>query len=118
MTPKGSETGYAEDEKALVNYLKEALKKRGVLRFPRDWHLRQLATARVMLAGRNAPSLDEWRKCIDWAFTEPYWKNRIDHLARIEGLWPRYVLQARPGTGGDSRDRKKEREMIKKLYLS
>jgi len=112
---------YSEDEKTLVEHFRQALKARGVNRVPRDWHLKQLATARAMLAGENAPSLDDWKACIDWVLTkEPYWRDRVDHLARVEALWPRFVLQARrPGPGRGSHNEKERqiiREMIRKLY--
>lgn len=92
---------YTEAEKALVSYLKEKLAARGIQKFPRDWHLKQLSTARNMLAGDKAPSPEEWRRCIDWAFADPFWCDKVDHLARIEALWPKYMLQQ----GGAGRGR-------------
>lgn len=95
-----------------MEYFRQALKVRGVNRVPRNWHLKQLATARAMLAGENAPTVEEWKACIDWAFEEPYWKDRIDHLARIEALWPRFVLQCKKVRGD------KKSEILRKLYLA
>ena len=107
---------YSDEEKTLVEYFRQALKTRGVERVPRDWHLKQLSTDRAMLAGEKAPSLDEWKACIDWAFCEPYWKDKLDHLARVESLWPRFILQkSKRVTGGN---RQKEIELIKTLYMS
>lgn len=84
---------YTEAEKALVSYLKEKLAARGVVKFPRDWHLKQLSTTRNMLAGDKAPALEKWCRCIDWAFNDSFWCSKVDHLARIEALWPKYMLQ-------------------------
>lgn len=109
MTPPKTE--YTEQEKALVNYLKEKLAARGVEKFPRNWHLKQLTVARNMLAGDKAPTVEEWQKCIDWCFKEPFWKDKIDHLARVEALWSKYCLQ-----GGRSLDKK--RDKFRFLYLS
>ncbi|MDQ7789928.1 MAG: hypothetical protein RDU41_07730 [Clostridia bacterium] len=108
---------YSDEEKALVEYFRQALKTRGVERVPRDWHLKQLSTARAMLAGEKAPSLDDWKACIEWAFTEAFWKDKLDHLARVEALWPRFILQMRKQDAG-SETRRKEIELIKTLYMS
>ncbi|AEG60039.1 hypothetical protein [Desulforamulus ruminis] len=99
MTETKSKKGFNEDEKALVEYLKNKLKEANVLKFPQDWHLKQLSTARRMLAGENAPSLSEWMACIDWAYLNPYWKDKVDHLARIMSLWPKFRLQGGENIG-------------------
>jgi|GEM_PF-4131664 hypothetical protein len=111
---------YKEEEKILVEYLKEKLKSRGVLIFPRDWHLRNLAVARTMLEGNNSPSIQEWQKCIDWAFGHEYWGDKVDHLARVFSLWPRYVMQhkKRKAKTKEEQENKQKKEIIKKLYLS
>jgi hypothetical protein len=112
---------YKEEEKILVAYLKEKLKARGILKFPRDWHLKNLSVARTMLDGENAPSVEEWKACIDWAFAHKYWGDKTDHLARVINLWPSYVLQNKKPKGDDARiDQEQERrkELIKKLYMS
>lgn len=92
---------YTDDEKALVEHLKEKLRQSGVTKFPADWHLKQLSTARRMLAGEAAPAPEEWLACIDWAFKDKYWKDKVDHLARVLSLWPKYKLQ-----GGGRNDNK------------
>ncbi|MEW6423154.1 MAG: hypothetical protein AB1523_00160 [Bacillota bacterium] len=102
------------EEKALVEYLKAKLESRGVLKLPRDWHLRNLSVARTMLDGENAPSVEEWKACIDWAFAHEFWGDKVDHLARVANLWPKYVLQKRGGKQGRAR----KKELIKQLYLS
>lgn len=109
--------GFTEDEKALVEYFKDKLRQRGVEKFPRDWHLKQLTVARDMLAGENAPGLEEWKACIDWLFAHKYWGDKTDHLYRVAALWPQYILQAKKQLekSGDTNRRK---ELIKKLYLS
>lgn len=94
---------YSDEEKSLVEYLKEKLIKSGVTKFPQDWHLRQLSTARRMLAGDGAPSVNEWKECIDWAFKNDYWKDKVDHLARIMSLWPKYKLKQGSDQPGKSR---------------
>ncbi len=104
-------TEFTEQEKALVKYFKEQLAVRGVEKYPRDWHLKQLTVARNMLAGEKAPALEEWQKCIDWCFKHKFWKDKVDHLARVEALWPRYCLQ-----GG--RKTKQEKDKFRLLYLS
>ncbi|SHJ59756.1 hypothetical protein SAMN02745219_02911 [Desulfofundulus thermosubterraneus DSM 16057] len=108
---------FSDEEKALAEYLKEKLKLRGVHKFPRDWHLRQMAVARTMLAGENAPSVEDWKACIDWLFRHPYWGDKVDHLARVLDLWPRYVLQAR-NHRQDDEERERKRALLKSLYLS
>jgi hypothetical protein len=109
---------YREEEKTLVEYLKEKLKTRGILKFPRDWHLRNLAVARTMLEGDNAPSTQEWQKCINWAFAHKFWGDKVDHLARVFALWPQYVLQTRKGNRETDQSQERKRELIQKLYLS
>ena len=105
MPPK---TKFSDIEKALVDYLKSKLATHGIKKFPRDWHLKQLSTARNMLAGDNAPSLEQWKACIDWCFKEPFWKDKVDHLARVEALWPKYCLQERKPS---------KKDKYRKLYL-
>lgn len=94
---------YTETEKALVEYLKAKLAQAGVTKFPQDWHLKQLTTARRMLAGEAAPALDEWQACIDWAFSNEFWKTKVDHLARILALWPKFKLLQKSEQPGKSR---------------
>ncbi len=106
---------YTEEEKALVEYLRKKLESRGVLKLPRDWHLRNLSVARTMLDGENAPSVEEWKACIDWAFWHKFWGDKVDHLARVANLWPKYVLQ-RQKCFGEGLERKKE--LIRRLYMS
>lgn len=108
---------YTEEEKALVEYLKDKLKARGVTKFPRDWHLKQLSVARTMLDGDQAPTVEQWKGCIDWAFSHPYWGDKIDHLARISWLWTQYVLRGHHKKAGDP-DRERRRQLLKSLYLS
>ncbi|WP_027364007.1 hypothetical protein [Desulfotruncus alcoholivorax] len=91
--------GFSDSEKALVAYLKEKLGERGAHKFPRDWHLKQLTTARHMLAGDKAPSVEEWKGCMDWAFKDNFWGDKVDHLARIEAFWPKYILKAGDSNG-------------------
>lgn len=100
---------FTEQEKLLVDYFKSKLVAFGITKFPRDWHLKQLSIARNMLAGDNAPSLEEWQNCIEWCFKDPYWKDKVDHLARVEALWPKYCLQVRKP--------KKENDKYRLLYL-
>jgi len=108
---------YSDNEKALVGYFKEQLKVRGILKFPRDWHLKQLAMARNMLAGENAPSLVEWKACIEWAFSDAFWGDKMDHLARVENLWAKYMLQAKKKKKA-SEINSKEKSILQKLYFS
>jgi len=112
-------TEFTESEKNLVEYLKEKLAARGIKKFPRDWHLRQLSTARLMLAGENAPSLDEWKDCIDWLFSHEYWGDKVDHLARVEGLWTKYVLQGNKSVENANirAEKEKKKAFIKSLYI-
>lgn len=116
-----SKTEFTDDEKSLVQYLKEKLSVRGVKKLPRDWHLKQLSTARVMLAGENAPTLAQWKACIDWAFVHDFWGDKVDHLARVEGLWAKYVLQKNKKMKGKTPEEiaRKEREkaFIRSLYI-
>ncbi|WP_134214069.1 hypothetical protein, partial [Pelotomaculum propionicicum] len=78
---------YTEDEKALMKHLKAKLTQAGVTKYPADWHLKQLTIARRMLAGENAPTVAQWQACMDWAFADEFWCDKVDHLARVEGLW-------------------------------
>ena len=111
---------YKEEEKVLADYLKEKLKARGVLKFPPDWHLRNLSVARTMLAGPDAPSVDQWKICIDWAMEHEFWNDKVDHLARVFNLWPQYVLQHKRinAKTKEEQENKHKKEIIKKLYLS
>jgi len=103
VAKKKNNRGFSEEEKALVAHLKEKMKERGVSKFPRDWHLKQLSVARNMLAGENAPAVVQWKACIDWLFRDRYWKDKVDHLARVEALWPKYVLKGGANSGGTSK---------------
>ena len=96
MTAPRKNKPFSDEEKALVTALKECLNAAGVNKFPADWHLKQLSTARRMLAGESAPDMAEWLACMKWAFDHPYWQDKVDHLARILALWPKYKL------GGDT----------------
>lgn len=119
MTVTRKSKPYTDDERRLVEYFKEQLRARGILKFPRDWHLKQLSTARVMLAGPDAPSVDQWKYCIDWCFAHEFWGDKVDHLARVESPWTKYVLQARkPAPAGAGKASDKEREILRRLYLS
>lgn len=104
-------TEFTEQEKDLVQYLKDKLIARGVKKFPRNWHLLQLSVARNMLAGDNAPSLDNWKACVDWCFKDKFWRDKIDHLARVETLWTKFCLQ-----GG--RKAKEKKDKFSLLYMS
>lgn len=99
MKSNSKRNDFSQEEKELVAYFKDKLKSRGITKFPRDWHLKQLSVARYLLSGDKPPSLDEWKSCIDWAFGDPYWGDKVDHLARIEALWPKYMLK-HGGAGG------------------
>lgn len=99
MTTRKSKA-YTETEKALVEHLKAKLAQAGVTKYPADWHLKQLTMARRMLAGEAAPALEEWQACIDWAFSDKYWRDKVDHLARIMALWPKYKLMQGGGQPG------------------
>lgn len=108
---------YTDDEQRLVEYFKEQLKARGIKKFPRDWHLKQLSTARNMLAGENAPTLDEWKSCIEWCFAHEYWGDKVDHLARVEYLWTKFILQARKKPCWPGQDEDKKKAFIRSLYI-
>ncbi|NLI14561.1 MAG: hypothetical protein GX425_18570 [Peptococcaceae bacterium] len=114
-------TVFTEDEKSLVEYLKEKLSVRGVKKLPRDWHLKQLSTARGMLAGENAPTVAQWQACMDWAFADEFWCDKVDHLARVEGLWAKYVLQQNKKLKGKTPEeiarKEKEKAFIRSLYI-
>ncbi|MCR4442944.1 MAG: hypothetical protein QHH10_11985 [Peptococcaceae bacterium] len=114
-------TAFTDQEKELVGYFKVQLKSRGINKFPRDWHLKQLSTARDMLAGSTAPTLEQWKACIDWAFCDRYWKDKVDHLARILALWPQFVLKGGIPAGRDNRHTGKnqsEQESIRSRYIN
>lgn len=109
---------YTEDEKELVSYLKERLTQRGVKRYPRDWHLKQLAVSRRMLAGATAPTVAQWKTCIDWLLGHQFWGDKIDHLARVEEKWVQFALQNKNKALFRKDDEDKRKELIRKLYLS
>lgn len=89
-----AKTQFTDQEKAIVQYFKDKLIARGVEKFARDWHLRQLSIARNMLAGDKAPSFEEWKRCIDWCFNHKFWGDKVDHLARVEALWAQHCMHA------------------------
>lgn len=109
---------FTDKEKEIVAYLKQKLVERGVKKFPRDWHLKQSAVARGMLAGPAAPTLEQWKECIDWLFKHKFWGDKVDHLSRVEALWVQYALQGSKNQKTDQPDNDKRKELIKKLYLS
>jgi hypothetical protein len=109
---------FPDNEKNLVAYLKEKLIQRGVKRYPRDWHLKQLSVARRMLSGTSAPDVEQWKKCIDWLFNHPFWNDKIDHLARVEEKWVQFALQNKDKIITESSENDRRKELIKKLYLS
>lgn len=100
---RGSGRPYSPEEKELVAYFREKLVAAGVDKFPRDWHLKQLATARAMLAAADGPGLEEWKACIDWAFSHPFWGDKVDHLARVQDLWVEYRLKRRRAAWRDDK---------------
>lgn len=102
---------YSEEEKELVKYFKEKLISKGVTKFPRDWHLKQLSVARYLLSGENSPSVTDWKSCIDWAFNHQYWGDKVDHLSTVERLWIEYKLKA-----GRKSQREYDREAKKSKY--
>jgi hypothetical protein len=109
---------YTEDERRLVEELKARLRERGVLKLPRDWHLKQLSVARTMLEGKDAPTVEEWAACMDWAFAHKFWGDKVDHLARVAALWPQYVLQrGRKAAARRDPEAERRRRLIKSLYV-
>lgn len=111
-------TEFTEAEKSLVEYFKQQLVARGIQKFPRDWHLKQLTVARNMLAGEKAPSVEEWKACIDWCFAHEFWGDKVDHLARVETLWVQYVLSKSGRKNKKSPGTDKEKELLNRLYYS
>lgn len=100
-------SGYTAEEKELVRYFREQLRARGVDYFARDWHLRQLTVARRLLAG--GPALEDWKDCIRWALSDVYWRDKVDHLACVERLYPKYALRA---------EKERKKKLIRSLYVT
>ncbi len=90
--PKKIVPKYSEDDKAVANYLKEKLQKRGVTALPRNWHLKEYAIAQRLL---KKSTVSELRGCIDWLFSDEYWHDKIDSLLVVERQLPKYQLKTK-----------------------
>lgn len=81
---------YTEQDKELAVYLKAKLEERGVTVFPRDWLMKNYATAHRLL---KTVSLDELKSCIDWLLEDNYWQSRVDSLIVVEKKIAQFQMQ-------------------------
>jgi len=63
-----------------VDRLKAQLQARGVTVFPRDWHLKALASAAFLL---KALSVAEVEALMDWALAHSYWGEKTTTMHRL-----------------------------------
>jgi len=78
---------FSEEGREITKYLQEKLKNAGVDHFPRDWLLKNYATADRLLKTIPKPELE---KCIAWAMDDPFWKNTINDLLSIEKAYMQF----------------------------
>jgi hypothetical protein len=81
---------YTEQDKELAVYLKAKLEERGATVFPRDWLMKNYATAHRLL---KTVSLDELKSCIDWLLEDNYWQSRVDSLIVVEKKIAQFQMQ-------------------------
>lgn len=81
---------YTEQDKELALYLKAKLEERGATVFPRDWLMKNYATAHRLL---KTVSLDELKSCIDWLLEDNYWQSRVDSLIVVEKKIAQFQMQ-------------------------
>jgi len=96
-TPKQKKRGPSEQAKEIGRYLKAKLTKAGVNHLPRDWHLKNYATADRMIKSGVDPG--ELLACIDWLFADAYWCDKVTDLLVVERQYPKFKLQ-RSDPGG------------------
>jgi len=115
--PKKKEPKYSEDDKAVANHLKAKLNERGVTALPRNWHLKEYATAKRLL---KKSSVSELKDCIDWLFADNFWYDKVDSLLAVERQLPKFQLKkgaVKDGkvdpSRGDSQGRNKENDLDK-----
>lgn len=81
---------FTEEDKELALYLKAKLEERGATVFPRDWLMKNYATAHRLL---KTVSLDELKSCIDWLLEDNYWQSRVDSLIVVEKKIAQFQMQ-------------------------
>ena len=95
--PKRKKKETPPEAKAVAKYLKERLAAAGVDHLPRDWHLKNYATAERMIKSGVDPG--ELLACIDWLFADAYWCDKVTDLLVVERQYPKFKLQ-RSDPGG------------------
>ena len=112
-----SSSNFSVEQKELVAYFKDKLKSRGITKFPRDWHLKQLSVARYLFTGDKPPSLAELKSCIDWAFEHQFLGYKVDHLATVERVWIEFKLK---NSKRDQEQQEKEakRKKFANIYMN
>jgi hypothetical protein len=79
---------YSDESKDAVSFLKTSLKEKGVT-LARDWHLKSLPVAEVLI---KQIGVDELTACIKWALKDKYWSAQVDSMSTIERALPKYQL--------------------------
>ncbi len=97
--PKRKKKETSPEAKAVAKYLKERLAAAGVDHLPRDWHLKNYATAERMIKSGVDPG--ELLACIDWLFSDAYWCDKVTDLLVVERQYPKFKLQ-RSEPGGNT----------------
>jgi len=97
--PKRKRKGTSPEAKSVAKYLKERLAAAGVDHVPRDWHLKNYATAERMIKSGVDPG--ELLACIDWLFADSYWCDKVTDLLVVERQYPKFRLQ-RSDPGGNT----------------
>lgn len=71
---------YSPEAKALADRLKRRLEERGVTVWPRDWHLKAMASATYLL---RALSVADVEALMDWVLTHPFWGPKTTDMHRL-----------------------------------
>jgi len=78
---------FSEEGREITKYLQEKLKNAGVDHFPRDWLLKNYATADRLL--KTIPK-HELKECITWAMDDQFWKSTINDLLGVEKAYMQF----------------------------
>jgi hypothetical protein len=74
---------FSPEARALAARLKARLQDRGVTVFPRDWHLKGMASATLLL---RQLTVQEIEALMDWALAHPFWGPKTTDMRRLVAL--------------------------------
>ncbi len=85
---------YSDAAKRIVAQVKTRLQEHGATAFERDWHLKQLAMAGSLL---KVVSEADILACLDWAFQDEFWRDKVDGLATVQRLMKQWQMRGKKG---------------------